>query len=147
MTRRASDQRDTIRVFGVIAMLLGAAGVGATWPAHAADKYDGSAPLLCIPSAVTECGADGDCEQGTAESVHLPLFFKVDLTAKTVRAEEEGRVSPIKDIQRTDGRIVLHGAEAQRAWVMIIQEKTGKMSATIAGEEEGFLVFGVCAVP
>jgi hypothetical protein len=33
------------------------------------------------------------------------------------------------------------------AWVMMIQETTGKMSATITGDGESFVIFGICTIP
>ncbi len=55
--------------------------------ADAAGKFDGSVPMLCVPTVVTECGAEGDCRRGTAASVNLPEFLKVDLKAMKVYAE------------------------------------------------------------
>jgi len=116
-------------------------------PADAAGKYDGSVPFLCVPTAVAECVADGECRPGTAESENLPDFFKIDLKAKTVRAEDKGRLSPIKRIDRGDGEIILYGSEAGRSWVLMIHEKTGKMSAAVTGDRESFAIFGICPAP
>ena len=60
-------------------------------PADAAGKFDGSVPFLCVPTAVAECVAEGECRPGTAESENLPDFFKIDLKARTVRAEDQGQ--------------------------------------------------------
>jgi hypothetical protein len=93
-----------MKLLSAIAVLFITVGV---WlnpcPADAAGKYDGSVPFLCVPTAVAECVAEGECRPGTAESENLPDFFKIDLKAKTVRAEEKGRLSLIKRIDRGDG--------------------------------------------
>jgi hypothetical protein len=117
------------------------------YPAEAAEKYDGSTPFVCVPTAVAECSADGDCRPDTAESVNLPDFFKVDLKTKSIRADDQGRQSAIKLIQRVGGELSLYGSEAERSWILIIREKTGKMSASITGDGESFVIFGVCPVP
>jgi hypothetical protein len=136
-----------MRPFATSATLFAAIGLClAPCLAEAAGKYDGSAPFVCVPTAVAECSANGDCRPDTAESVNLPDFFKVDLKAKSIRAEDQGRQSPIKLIQRIDGELSLYGSEAERSWILIIREKTGKMSASMTGDGESFVVFGVCPV-
>jgi hypothetical protein len=35
--------------------------LGIAWPAAAAGKYDGSAPMICAVTAMSECTADGKC--------------------------------------------------------------------------------------
>jgi hypothetical protein len=116
-------------------------------PTAAAAKYDGSVPLLCAPAVVTECGPEGDCQRRSAQSVNLPEFFKVDLKALKVRSEETGRDSPIKNVERLSGQIIIQGGQNGRGWSMTISEDTGKMSAAISTEGEGFVVFGACILP
>ena len=43
-----------------------------------------------------------------------------------------------------EGNIILQGVENGRGWSIVISEETGKMSATVAGDEIGFIVFGAC---
>lgn len=144
---RGFSRKDTMKLFKAVAILLGTVGLCLTsYAADAADKYDGSVPFLCVPTAVAECVADGECRPGTAESENLPDFFEIDLKAKTIRAADTGRQSPIKQVDRADGKIILYGSEAERGWVLMIQEKTGKMSASITGDGESFVIFGVCPV-
>jgi hypothetical protein len=56
-------------------------------------------------------------------------------------------LSLIKRIDRGDGEIILYGSEAERSWVLMIQEKTGKMSAAVTGNGESFVIFGICPPP
>jgi hypothetical protein len=133
-----------MKLLSAIAVLFITVGVCLEpFPADAAGKYDGSVPFLCVPTAVAECVAEGECRPGTAESENLPDYFKIDLKAKTVRAEDKGRLSLIKRIDRGDGEIILYGSEAQRSWVLMIHEKTGKMSAAVTGDGESFAIFGM----
>ena len=130
---------------GAIVMLSGLIGLWLTaCRREAASKYDESTPFVCVPTAVAECVADGECRPGTAESENLPDFFKVDLKAKTIRAEDKGRLSPIKQIDRDGDQITLYGSEAERSWILMIREKTGRMSASVTGDGESFVIFGVC---
>jgi len=71
----------------------------------------------------------------------------VNLTGKTVRNDESGRESPIRDIRRANGRIVLQGAEGERSWILTIREDRGKMWAAVTGDEEAFVISGVCVRP
>jgi hypothetical protein len=42
-----------------------------------------------------------------------------------------------------DGKIFLQGIEL-RGWSIVISEQTGKMSLTASGDDEAFVLFGVC---
>ena len=134
-----------MKIFGVISVVLWAVGLCLTPPqVAAAGKYNGSVPLVCVPLAVTECGAEGECHKGTPQSVNLPQFFKVDFKTMTIRAVEENRESGIKTVDRVDGKMILQGVQGQLGWTMIIAEGSGQMSATIAGALEGYIIFGSC---
>jgi hypothetical protein len=148
MAPDAKFEGNKMKLLGAVAVCLGVIGLcAAPYPAHAAGKYDGSAPFVCVPTAVAECTADGECRPGTAESENLPDFFKVDLKARIIRAEDEGRQSRIKEIERSDGLLSLSGSGVRRSWILIIREKTGKMSASITGDGLSFVIFGVCPAP
>jgi hypothetical protein len=136
-----------MKILGAISVVLWAVGICLTpHQAAAASKYDGSVPLLCVPLAVTECGAEGGCQQGTPQSVNLPPFFRVDFKTMTIRAVEENRESAIKNVDRVNGKLILQGVQGQLGWTLIISEDMGQMSATIAGAGEGYLIFGTCTL-
>jgi len=111
----------------------------------AAAKFDGSVPLLCAPIEVVECDAGGKCYDGTAESVNIPQFIKINFKERILTdAEEGGRTAPIKHFERDNGRLIMHGGQGGRGWTAVISEETGKMSATISEERVGFILFGAC---
>ena len=114
-------------------------------PATAA--FDGSSPLLCATIEAIECSASEECTVGTPESVNIPQFLKLDFRAKQVEAvtqAKEKRKSAIKSLERVDGELVMQGIEQGRGWSIAISEETGKLSASIVGDQLGFLVFGAC---
>ena len=124
------------------------------YSAHAANKYDGSAALICTATAVTECEAGGRCQSGPAAGVNFPALFKVDAPAMKLRnlqAEAEtgqqGKESSIRNVDHANGKMILSGAEGERGWSVLIHEATGRMAAAVAGDGEGFVIFGQCALP
>jgi len=120
------------------------------FPARAAD-FDGSTPVLCAITKMLECQKKSGCEQVFPEEVGLPPFAKIDFQNRvisTTGATEDGktRTTEIKSIQRDRGHLILQGFEI-RAWSVTIGEKSGKMTMAVAGEEDGFVLFGTCVVP
>lgn len=115
------------------------------FPPLAVAKFDGSVPLLCAPIQVIECEAAGKCYDGTAESVNIPQFIKINIKEKMLSAaEESGKTAPIKYFERDNGRLIMHGGQGGRGWTAVISEETGKMSATISEDRVGFIIFGAC---
>lgn len=139
-----------MRGFATIAAVLAVVAMGfSPHAAAAAGKYDGSAPLLCAAMAVTECEAEGRRQRRSAESVNLPGLFRVDAKAMKVRnlEAEKGRESAIQSVGHANGKLILNGADGERAWSVLVHEETGKMSAAVAGDGEGFVIFGQCTLP
>jgi hypothetical protein len=135
-------------IVGRVGAVLAAGGMALMSPSvEAAGKFDGSVAMLCTPTVVTECGAEGECRRGTPGSVNLPEFLKVDLKAMKVYAEGAGRESPIRNVERSDGHLIIQGGQNGRAWSMTIGEDTGRMSSAISTSHEGFIIFGACSVP
>jgi len=109
--------------------------------------FDGSTPILCAFTTAAECDSRNGCERTTVEDVDLPQFFKIDLSKNTITgmgaagaAQKETR---IMGTQRMDETIILQGVEL-RGWTIVISEKTGKMVLTASGDDEAFVLFGVC---
>ena len=133
----------------ICAILWAAAACFTPQQAGAAGKYDGSVPMICTALMVTECGADGGCQYRTAANVNLPALFSVDAKAMKVRnlEVEKGRESPIKTVLHANGTMLLQGADGDRGWTVVIHEENGKMSGTVSAHDEGFVIFGQCALP
>ncbi len=41
----------------------------------------------------------------------------------------------------------MSGHQAERAWVVIVNETTGRMSGVVSADGEGYVMFGQCALP
>jgi hypothetical protein len=122
-------------------------GLGVLPSAVLGAPLDGSAPMLCAVNSVMECTRKGDCERSSAEDAGIPAFIRVNVPQRQLSSLDGGRTSPIVNVQRANGSLMLQGMQNERVWGAVIDEETGRMSAT-AGEAEGaFVLIGTCIVP
>ena len=113
----------------------------------AAATYDGSVPFLCGLMTILECDDTGECQRRAAASVNLPQFVKVDAQQqKLLAADESGDSTPIERVERLDGRLLIQGGEGGRGWSAVVNEETGKLSATVVDETVAFIIFGACTM-
>src|SRR5258705_6566524 len=130
-----------------VSMLVGIAAIFLTALPATAAKYDGSAAMMCAALLVHECGAGALCQVRAAESVNLPSLFRVDVKGMKIHNSETGRESPISGIQHATGKLLLSGQQGERAWNVIVNEATGRMSGVVAVDGEGYVMFGQCSLP
>ena len=112
-----------------------------------ADDLTGATALLCVAERMTLCASNGECEMDSPSALNIPHFIQVDLEGKTLsttKASGENRSTPIKNLERDAGLIIFQGAENGRAFSCVIDEATGTMSAAVAVERAGVVVFGAC---
>ena len=129
------------RAVGTLAVFLAISA-----PAFAGD-ITGAEKLICAPIVAVECEASGDCGKGTAESINVPQFFRIDIGRKLVTGEGAGgdkRTSAISNVIRNDGALILQGAQLGRGWSANIKIKTGKMVVTASAEDIAIILFGSC---
>jgi hypothetical protein len=132
-----------------IAAALGlAAGLCVAYPAAAAGKFDGTAALICAATTLHECVTGETCQPQIPEQVGLPTLLRVDFAGKKLHPLEPlaNRDSTIRSVYHVNGRTVVSGGESGRGWVVTINEQTGRMSAAVVTDGEGFVIFGQCAV-
>jgi hypothetical protein len=125
--------------------LLAVASLGFARAADAAD-FDGSKTLLCAPGEAVDCLPRGDCQQTTPDQLQIPRFITVDFRAKRLsgRTADGELHTAIQNVRSVDGKQILQGAENGRGWSIVIDEQTGDLSAAIADQSAGFLLFGAC---
>jgi len=121
--------------------------LGAPLGVALADDFDGSEKLRCVPTDATECSGAGECKRVTVEEINIPRWITVDVKKKKIGgmdSDGEKETTAIENVRSAEGNTILQGAESGRAWSMVIDQVTGDMTIAIAGDETGFVLFGVC---
>ena len=113
----------------------------------AAAPMDGSAPLLCALNSVVECSRQGDCERTTTEEAEMPPFVRIDVPKRLLSSVDGARTSPIVTVQRANGRLMLQGMQNERVWGAVIDEGSGRMTATVGEDDGAFVIAGACIAP
>jgi hypothetical protein len=112
-----------------------------------AGDFDGSKPLICVPLETFECQPGQDCQGGTAESIDIPQFLKIDFKNNAITGTKQDgtpRTAKIEEKEYKEGKLILQGAQNGRGWSMVIAEGSGKMTLTASDDQVGFVVFGAC---
>ncbi|MGD2037846.1 MAG: hypothetical protein PVH28_08185 [Desulfobacterales bacterium] len=140
------------KIFGIMVAII----CLFSFPVEAGD-FDGSKSLICAVMDIVECQPGGKCQQVTAEEVGIPQFLKINFKEKTIsatRADGDKRHTPIENLEKIDGKLIIQGAEDGIegvrdgvGWSLAISEETGKTVLTASGDEVGFVVFGACTLP
>ena len=116
-------------------------------PAAQGAQFDGTQDLICASIDTVECESDGTCIQGTAASINVPQFFRINFQDKVVRATRPDgteRTSTFGAPVHDGGELVLQGIEHGLGWTLMINVNDGQMTLTAAGDRVAFVVFGAC---
>ena len=116
------------------------------WPL-CADDLTGADTFLCSAVQATQCKADGECSSGPPSNWKMPQFLKIDLkkdVIATTEASGENRSTPIRDKERSEGRIFLQGIQQGRAFSFVINEQSGVAAVAIAADGVTVTVFAAC---
>jgi len=132
-------------IFALASLMLAAPAT----PASAAGKYDGSKPMLCAVTAVSECTKDGNCERSAPqEGNNLPGFVRVDVKGKLLSDNDgSGRKTEIKSASIVDNQLMLQGAENGKAWTIVISSDSGIFGSSVVEDDGLFAIFGRCTIP
>jgi hypothetical protein len=138
-----------LQATGLILALGGVVLAASVPPASAAGKYDGSKPMLCAVTAVSECTKDGACERSAPqEGNNLPGFVRVDVNAKLLTDNDvSGRKTEIKSSSIVDNQLMLQGAENGKAWSIVIASDSGIFGSSVVEDDGLFAIFGRCTIP
>jgi hypothetical protein len=115
--------------------------------AASAVPVDGSANLLCAALDVIGCENGPGCWEGQARDFDLAQFILIDFDNKLVRAKDDSgqkKVSPIKNLQKTDRQVIIQGVENDYGWSGTIDRESGDVHFAAAGPDASFMLFGAC---
>ena len=113
--------------------------------AAAEDSFDGTKTLLCASIEAMDCTPGEQCEKGTPEEIGAPQFLRIDFAKKEIIGPK--RTTVIQRMEKGDEQLTLQGSEVGMGWTLALDRITGKMTVTLAGGEQAFVIFGVCTVP
>jgi hypothetical protein len=133
------DERKTTLLVVLLLMLAASPAL--------ADDLTGSRTVLCTTVQTTVCFDEGECITGPPWRWNIPQFIIVDLEQgelRTTKASGENRTTPIKNMERSDGQIVLQGVELRRAFSFVIHESSGEASIAVALDGVAIAAFGAC---
>ena len=121
-----------------------------------AELFDGESNMLCANQYASECVAGTDCVNVSPASVNLPNFFRINIAEKLISAAPESdsaSTTTIERMEHLDGKLMLQGADDGSTdvndgagWTMSINEATGQMVMTTAGDGFAVVVFGACTL-
>ncbi len=112
-----------------------------------AGDVTGAKKLICAPVTAVECGVEGGCDRGTAESINFPQFIRIDLDKRLAlgeAADGKERASKIMNVVDGEDSMILQGAQLGRGWSAVINKATGKFVVTTSAADFAFVVFGFC---
>lgn len=126
--------------------LLAFVAISAPLVSVAAD-FDGNRPLLMAVIDVIECRPGGNCEKVSPQDAAIPRFLEIDFKKKEISeigdAKKERRTE-IKKITKSEGMLILQGAQNGRGWSATITEASGEAVITVSDPLSGFVLFGAC---
>ena len=112
-----------------------------------AAEFDGSQKLLCASVETYGCIMDFKCIKGTAETINIPQFFRIDFDKGLIHATRpDGEKRTTKIVNRTHekGQMILQGVQSELGWSMAITEMTGIMSLSASFDQLVYALFGAC---
>lgn len=127
-------------------LILVCAGMLACSAAQA-ENLQGVNKMICGSGQARICLETGDCYTVVPWELNIPDFVVIDLkrrTVSTTRSSGLDRSTEFATVERTDGLIQLQGFEGRRAFSFVINEPTGRMTASISLDGMSIAVFGGC---
>lgn len=104
---------------------------------------------ICALTKSFECVKDSGCNEVTIDEMALPRFVRIDQKAKTIESLDKGverQSTKIVSITHLEGMTILQGTE-KRGWSIALGNDSRDLMLSIAGDGEGFVVFGSCMKP
>lgn len=114
--------------------------------AIAAEDFDGSQAMACLPSHGHDClPTEQTCKPLQPEGgKDLRLHF--DIAQKSVRTPYRNETLPIQSLGANAESLVMQGTTLQLVWSATIHRSTGRLTIAIADREGAYVIFGQCTL-
>jgi hypothetical protein len=120
--------------------------------AAAGQEIDASAPMVCAAMELFECDAGGvGCRAVTAESINAPRFIRIDTKKGEITSSRRTDPMKVAKPQSAGGKVLYQGVIGLEqsdnhglAWSLSIDEASGNMVLSAAGDDAAFVIFGAC---
>lgn len=103
-----------------------------------------SKQISCKLTGASQCDTDAECLGVTLDQINLSENLRIDLENAELTAATDDRTSQIRSIDKLESVVVLHGHQDPRGWTIVIDRKTGFLSAALAESEGAFVITGSC---
>lgn len=113
----------------------------------AGQQAAGGSSMLCALTNTVSCDNDGECLEGPATAVNLPVFMLFHPDKKIVESAKQGGERRSSEIASVGGKgdvLLLLGEEETSAWSIRIDKANGGLTGTIVTDGVGYLIFGSC---
>lgn len=101
-------------------------------------------PLDCVTRSIVQCVSTPECTSGLPEAFEVPPVMRLDFEGMTIATDiMSGMIDSVYNdtpFIMAEGRI----PDTDRLWSLTYNEETSRFTATVAGEDEGYVLFGVC---
>ena len=122
----------------LLAMLL------LTTAAPAAEEFDGSTPLDCLPQQGHDCLPGEQACKPLKPEPGKDLTMHVDVRKKSLRTPYRYDTLPIQTSTNNKKSLVMQGTSLQLVWSATIHRTTGRLTLAIADREGAYVIFGQC---
>lgn len=114
--------------------------------AIAAEDFDGSSPMACLPLQGHDClPSEKACKPLLPES-GKDLRMHFDIAQKSVRTPYRHETLPIQSLGANSQSLVMQGTTLQLVWSATIHRSTGRLTVAIADREGAYVIFGQCTL-
>jgi hypothetical protein len=114
--------------------------------AIAAENFDGSRPMVCLPSLGHDCLPNEKACKPLQPEPGKDLRMHFDVARKSVRTPYRNETLPIQSLGANSKSLVMQGTTLQLVWSATIHRSTGRLTVAIADREGAYVIFGQCTL-
>lgn len=114
--------------------------------AMAAEEFDGSRPMACLPAQGHDCLPTAKTCQPLQPERGKDLRMYFNIAQKSVRTPYRNEILPIQSLGANSKSLVMQGTTLQLVWSATIHRSTGRLTVAITDREGAYVIFGQCTL-